>query len=381
MEKLKLVPFTPENKKELKKFIDLAWSLNKNDPAWVPPLRLTVLDSLDTKRNPFYQHAKIQLWNAYRGSEHVGRIAAIVDEEHNRFHQEKMGFWGFLESVNDSTVTSALFQAAEEWLRAQGMEASRGPANPSLNHECGMLMNGFADAPYVMMTHNLSYYPALAEKSGYTKVKDLLAFNMKAPEKFDERFTRIAERVKKKGSITFRPINMKKFAEDVKIIKDIYNGAWEKNWGFVPMTDAEFEHMAKSMKDVIWPEFCLIAESKGEPVGFSLSLPDINQVLREIPNGKLLPLGIFKLLLGLRPKAGKITRVRVITLGVKKEWRGSGVASVFYYETYKRAVENGLWGGECSWILEDNKEMVDAVRAFSGVDPYKTYRMYEKSLS
>lgn len=381
MSEIKLVEFAPlENKKELKRFVELAWDINKNDPAWVPPLRLQVLENLDTKKNPFYQHGKIRLWNAYRGERNVGRIAAIVNGLHNDFHKEQMGFWGFFECTNDQEVADKLFAVAEDWLRKQGMKASRGPMNPSTNHECGMLINSFDRDPYVMMTHNPSYYPALVEKGGYGKVKDLFAFEMPTPEKFDERVARIAEKVQKKGNIEIRPINMKRFHEEVKVIQDIYNSAWENNWGFVPMSKEEFDHMAKSMKDIIWPEFCLLAFVEGKPIGFSLSLPDVNQLFKRIPNGKLLPFGIFKLLTGLSHKAKKINRVRVITLGVRPEWRASGVASVFYYKTYKQSADWNLFGGELSWILEDNRDMLSAIQAFAKVPPYKTFRIYEKTL-
>lgn len=381
MSAIHLVGFEPsENKGERQKFIELAWTINRGDPAWVPPLRLTVEDSLDTKRNPFYQHARIRLWNAYRDGKHVGRIAGVVDDRHNEFHGEKTGFWGFLECVNDREVSDALFAEAEKWVKAQGMDVIRGPMNPSTNHECGMLLNNFERAPYVMMTHNPPYYPSLMEAAGYVKEKDLLAFELKAPEEFESRISRVAELVKKKGSITFRPIDMKNFQRDVDLIREIYNDAWEKNWGFVPTDDAEFAHLAKSLKDVIWPNYCLLAFIGDNPIGFSLSLPDINQVLKEIPSGKLFPFGIFKLLNGLRPKAKKINRVRVITLGVKKAFRGTGVASVFYYETYKQCMKDGMWGGEASWILEDNKDMLSAIQTFGGVPPYKTYRIYQKPL-
>lgn len=381
MSAITLVDFEPsENKKERKRFIQLAWDLNAKDPAWVPPLRLTVEDTLDTKKNPFYKHAKIRLWNAYKDGKHVGRISATIDDRHNEFHEEKVGFWGFLETIEDKSVTDELFRAAEQWVKAQGMTAIRGPMNPSTNHECGMLINNFGHEPYMMMTHNLPYYPGMVEAQGYAKVKDLLAFNLKAPKEFEPRIQKVAELVKKKGNIRFRPIDMKNFQRDVALIREIYNDAWEKNWGFVPTDDAEFAHLAKSMKDIVWPNYCLLAFIGDQPIGFSLSLPDINQVLKEIPSGKLLPFGIFKLLTGLSPKAKKINRVRVITLGVKKKFRGTGVASVFYYETYKQCMKDGLWGGEASWILEDNKEMLSAIETFGGVPPYKTFRIYEKSL-
>lgn len=381
MAELRLVDFDPsENKKERKRFIELAWKINQNDPNWVAPLRLTVLDSIDTKKNPFFKHAKIRLWNAYRGEEHVGRIAAVVDERHNEIHEEKLGFWGFLECINDVSVSDALFAAAEAWVKKQGMSAIRGPMNPSTNHECGLLISGFDRPPYVMMTHNPSYYSGLVERRGYSKVKDLFAYEVERPEKFNDRVAGIAEMVKKRGGFTFRPINMKKFDEEIQLILDIYNNAWEKNWGFVPMDGDEFRHMAKSLKDVIWPEFCLIALRGEEAIGFSLGLPDINQVLKEIPSGKLLPFGILKLIRGLNPKNHKIDQLRMITLGVKKEYRATGIGSVFYYETYKRMEPFGFKRGECSWILEDNHQMISAVQMMKPEPPYKTYRLYDKTL-
>jgi GNAT superfamily N-acetyltransferase len=381
MSEIKLVAFEPsEDKAERKRFIELAWALNKKDPAWVPPLRMSVEDNLDSRKNPFYKHSKIRCWNAYRGKEHVGRIAAIVDDRHNEFHNEKTGFWGFFECIDDEAVAKDLFDVAEKWLRDQGMKVARGPANPSLNHECGLVVNAFEREPYFMMTHNPAYYVKLVEKNGYGKAKDLLAFDM-TPADFDPRVKRIAEKVKARGKLEIRPINMKKFTQEVGIIKDIYNSAWEKNWGFVPMDDDEFKHMAKQLKDVVWPDFCQLGFINGKPIGFALSLPDINQVLKGIPSGKLLPFGIFKLLSGLRPSAGKIDRVRVITLGVVPEWRASGLASVFYYEAYKAAEKHKLHGpSEMSWILEDNRDMISAIEAFAGRPAYKTFRLYDKAI-
>jgi GNAT superfamily N-acetyltransferase len=381
MSQLKLVDFVPhENKKELKRFVELAWTLNKNDPCWVAPLRVQVLDNLDTRKNPFYKHAEIRCWNAYKDGEHVGRIAAITDKNHNEIHKDKTGFFGFFEAVNDPAVAKELFQVAEEWVKSRGMDQIRGPVNPSLNHEAGLLIDGFDREPYIMMTHNLKYYQSLIEGLGYGKSKDLLAFEMPTSQPFPERMLAMANKVLEKAHIKFRPIDMKNFKSEVKLLKDIYNDAWEQNWGFVPMNDAEFDHMAKSLKDAIWPEFCLIAESQGQPIGFSLALPDINQVLKNNPSGRLLPFGLFKLLLGLNPKKKKITQVRVITLGVKKAFRATGVASTFYLESYRRAKEFGLVRGEMSWILEDNQQMLAAINAFWGKPAYKTYRIYDKAL-
>lgn len=377
---IKLVEFEPlDNKKELKKFIDFQWKIYGKDKNWAPPLRLAVLDSLDTKKNPFYKHTRIRLWNAYRGSEHVGRIAAIIDEVHNSYHKERIGFWGFYETINDVEVSKALMDKAEFWIKAQGMTASRGPANPSLNHEAALLVKGFDDPPRIMMTYNPAYYTDLVEKQGYKKIKDLYAYEL-ATKDFNPRIEKIADKVKARTKLEIRPINMKKFMVEAQVIREIFNDAWSENWGFVPMQDDEFNHMAKSMKDIIWPEFCLLAFSEGKPVGFSLSLPDVNQICMEIPNGKLLPFGIIKLLRGLNPKAGKITRVRTITLGIKKEWRASGLSSIFFVEAYRAAKKMGLTGGEMSWVLEDNREMNAAAHAMGTTEPYKVYRLYEKNL-
>jgi hypothetical protein len=378
---LQLVDFEPsQNKKERKKFIELAWTMNKNDPHWVPPLRISVEDNLNTKGNPFYKHARIRCWNAYETGEHVGRIAAIVDDRHNEFHNEKTGFWGFFECRNDLATAKELFKVAEKWLKDQGMKLARGPANPSLNHECGLVINAFDRDPYIMMTHNPKYYVELVEKCGYGKVKDLLAFDM-TPKDFDPRVKKLAERVQKRNRVEIRNINMKNFQAEVQTIREIYNSAWEKNWGFVPMDEAEFKHMAKQLKDALWPEFCQLAFVDGKPIGFSLSLPDLNQLQKEIPSGKLLPFGIFKLLTGMKPSAKKIRRVRVITLGVVPEYRASGVASVFYHEAFKAAEKLELHEpSEMSWILEDNKDMIASIEAFSGRPAYKTFRLYDKSI-
>jgi GNAT superfamily N-acetyltransferase len=260
------------------------------------------------------------------------------------------------------------------------MKLARGPANPSLNHECGLVINAFDRDPYIMMTHNPAYYVGLVEQNGYGKAKDLLAFDM-TPKDFDPRVKKIAERVKTRNRVEIRQINMKKFADEVQTIREIYNAAWEKNWGFVPMDEAEFKHMAKQLKDALWPEFCQLAFVDGKPIGFSLSLPDINQLQKEIPSGKLLPFGIFKLLTGLKPSAKKIRRVRVITLGVVPAYRATGVASVFYYEAFAAAEKLNLHEpSEMSWILEDNRDMIASIEAFSGRPAYKTFRLYDKTI-
>lgn len=381
---IQLRPFYPaDDKAELKRFIELPFALYGDDPKWVPPLRLQVLDDLDVKKNPFYRHADILLWNAYKDGRHVGRIAAIHDERHNEFHGDNLGFFGFFDAIDDPAVAEALFRAAEEWVRKRGLDAIRGPANPSFNHSVGLQVSAFDREPYVMMTQNPPYYQNLVERLGYAKAKDLYAYEMLSALSgggFPERMMRLVERINKKQRITYRSLNMKRFPDEIQKIKDIYNSAWERNWGFVPMDDAEFDHMAKSLKDVLWPEFCLFAEIDDRPIAFSITLPDINQILQTVRNGKLLPFGIFKLLLGIRPRKGKVNRARVITMGVKSEYRSLGVASLLFYETYRRSPALGILRGEMSWILEDNMSMRSAAEMAAGGGPYKTYRVYEKLL-
>lgn len=379
---IELRKFHPaDDRRALSQFVALPFKLFGDDPKWVPPLRLQVLEDLDTRKNPFYRHADICLWNAFRDGEHVGRIAAVHDQRHNEFHEENTGFFGFFECIDDQEVANALFNEAGDWCRNRGLNNVRGPANPSFNHTVGLQVSAYDRKPYIMMTQNPPYYEKLVENYGFGKAKDLMAFEMMHRDGFPPRMLKLADRLKKKNKVTFRYIDMKHFDEEVKIIRDIYNAAWEKNWGFVPMDDDEFDHMAKSLKDVIWKEFCIIAEREGEPIGFALSLPDINQILVKNRNGRLIPTGLFRLLFGLRPKKkGSVNRVRVATLGVKPQYRTTGVANLLCLETFHSAPKMGVEGGELSWVLEDNKDMMNAAELMSGVGPYKRYRVYDKPL-
>lgn len=380
---IELRQFHPaDDRHALSQFVSLPFKLFGDDPNWVPPLRLQVLEDLDTRKNPFYRHADIILWNAFRDGKHVGRIAAVHDERHNEFHEENTGFFGFFECIDDQDVADALLNAASDWIKDRGLDNVRGPANPSFNHTVGLQVSAFDRKPYIMMTQNPAYYEKLLENYGFAKAKDLLAFEMMHRDGFPPRMLKLAERLKKKNKVTFRYIDMKHFDEEVKLIRDLYNAAWEKNWGFVPMDDAEFDHMAKSLKDVIWKEFCIIAEREGEPIGFALSLPDINQILVKNRNGRLIPTGLFRLLFGLRPrKKGSVNRVRVATLGVKPQYRTTGVANLLCLETFHSAPKMGVEGGELSWVLEDNKDMMNAAELMSGEGPYKRYRVYDKHLN
>lgn len=371
-----VIPVQTGRQKNL--FINLEWELNKNTPNWISPLRMERKKILDTRKNPFYQHAEIALFLAYKDESPVGRIAAITNENHNKFQNDNAGFWGFFECINDQQVADALFNAAAGWLKARGKDNMLGPMNPSTNDEAGLLIDGFDTPPYMMMTHNPAYYQSLVENFGQTKAKDLYAWfstTDNALKNTTEKVQRVASKILKKYNISIRNLRIKDLDEEIKIIKDVYNNAWSRNWGFVPFTDDEINALAADLKPIADEELLLIAEKDGLPIAFSLTLPNINEVLQGIPSGRLLPTGIFKLLFGLK----KIRTVRVIVLGVKLEYQFTGLGSVFYIETIKRAKKRGYTGGEMSWILEDNHAMNKAIESF-GSSLYKTYRVYNYPL-
>jgi hypothetical protein len=362
------------SKKELTLFIKFPWKIYKNDPNWVPPLIMDRKKLLDKKHNPFYTHAEMELFLAYKNNEVVGRIAAITNENHNKFHEDKMGFFGFFESVDDVQVAGVLFDAVKSWLKLKGKEGMYGPVNPSTNDEIGLLIEGFNTPPYVMMCHNPPYYQSLCEKNGQQKAKDIYAWYLDIrTNKISEKMYRVADKAAKRAGITMRSLSLKKLNQELELVREVYNNAWSKNWGFVPMTPEEIQHTADDLKQIANENLLLLAEKDGRPVGFSVTVPNINEILVKIPDGKLLPTGIFKLLTGLK----KVKTARTLILGFIKEYQQSGLGSIFYLETIKRAKQMGIIGGEMSWILEDNHAMNSAIEAL-GSKKYKTYRVYEQ---
>ena len=374
-----IVALQKEDKRAAKRFIDLPWTIynSKEHPQWVPPLRVAVRESLDTEKNPFYKRAEIQLFLAEKDGKAVGRIAAIENRGHNEFHADKVGFYGFFEAINDQEVVNALFDSAAQWLKKRGLTCMRGPVNPSTNHECGLLVRGQRQHPTIMTTWNPSYYVELHENAGLKQAKDLVAYFLPtdAGLALPEKVVKYAERIQKQSNLTFRDFDMKNFDREVELCFDSYNSAWEKNWGFVPMTREEFIHMAKDMKMVLDPEFAFIAEKNGKPAGFMLALPDFNHIFKRIRNGRLFPTGIFKILIGRR----MLKTVRILTLGVKPEYRGSGIFALFTYESFLRAKRRRLIGGEASWILEDNEAMNKPWRDL-GAPLYRRWRLYEREI-
>lgn len=373
---------TPENveirrvtgEKEMKRFIGFPYKLYRGDPHWVPPLIRDVKLKLDRSKHPFFEHARMELFLAWRRSEVVGRIAAVVDDRHNEFHKEKTGFFGMFECVKDYDVAKELFTAAESWCKDQKMNTMRGPVSLSMNDECGFLLEGFDLDPAIMMPYNPSYYLEFSDRYGLVKAKDLYAY-LKSNVGVVDRIEKLVERVRSRENVVVRHVDMKRFEEEVAIIKEIYNAAWEMNWGFVPMTSNEMDLMARDLKPIAEPELVLFAEVNGEPVGVSITVPDFNQVLKKL-GGKLGPVSLLKFLYYKR----KITGLRSIVFGLKKEYRRTGINTVLYYETEKAGARLGYRSCEMSWNLEDN-DLINRFDQAVGGRLYKKYRIYEKRIS
>lgn len=363
-----------QTKKDLKKLLDLPWKLYRNDPKWVAPLRMALKDIFNPK-HPFYETSRTKSWLALDKGVEVGRVMAVVNDHHNKFHSEKTGFFGFFEAINDDFIAHTLFETAEKWLIEQGMNKVMGPVNPSTNYEVGTLVEGFEDPPQIMMTYNPAYHKELIEKNGYTKAKDLIAYKVMVPFDMPEKVIRVSDRILEKSKVKFRTVKKSDWDNEVNSMHEIYNDAWEKNWGFIPMTDNEFFHTAKDLKSVIDERLILMAEVEGEVVGFAVCLPDINQVLAHNPSGKLFPTGIFKLL----NMKKYVKRCRVITLGLKPKYRKMGLAAVMYRQLQDNIVACGYNEVEMSWVLEDNLEMCKPLELMGG-KIYKRYRVFEKNL-
>jgi GNAT superfamily N-acetyltransferase len=360
-----------DNPKTLREFVELPYRLYRDVPHWVPPLRIAVKELLDRTKHPYYADADAEFFVAQRDGRVVGRVAAILDKAHNRFHEESAGFFGFFECVNDPAAADALLQQARRWVFDRGATFLRGPVNPSTNYECGLLVEGFDSDPMVMMTYNPAYYAELLEQVGLRKSKDLWAWLSNAHVIDLKKIGRVADKVLGRNGVTVRPINLKDFDAEVARVWEVYSAAWARNWGFVPMSKAEFALMGKEMKQILKPELVLIGEVEGRVVGFALAVPDINQALKPA-SGKLLPTGIIKILYYQR----LIKSVRVLALGVVEEYRSSGLAAAFYATLVRNAIKLGYGDCEMSWILEDNVLMNRSLEVM-GAKRYKTYRIYD----
>ena len=364
------------NKKDLKDFLELPWLIYKNDPHWVPPLKMALKDLFNVKKHPFYNTAEIQSWVAVKDSIVVGRIMAIHNFTFNKFENNKIGHFGCFEVINDLEIAKALIDVASIWLRAKGMTSIQGPMNPGTNYECGILVDKFDDDPQIMMTYNLPYYEKLLTDMGMTKAMDLLAYNIKADILLPKVILDIAARTEKKSKVTYRNLNLKNWDQELKTLFEIYNSAWEDNWGFVPMSKDEFFHTAKDLKSIVDPTLIQYAMVNGVEAGFIMTLPDLNQVFKQIPSGKLSPLAIYKILTAKK----RITRVRVITMGIKKEFRKFGLETLLYRNMQISVRKNPrITDIEMSWILEHNLEMNKPLIRMSG-EAYKRYRLVHKAI-
>ncbi len=376
---LRIEPVKTE--RDIEDFVRFPFKLYEGDPNWVPFLLSDRRKFLSPKDNPFFDHAEVALWLARRNDEVVGTISSHIDYLHNQIHDEQIGMFGLFEMVDDYAVAEALLSTAREWVRERGMTALRGPLSFSQNHECGLLIDGFDGPPVVMMAYNPRYYIDFYERFGLSKAMDLYAYIgdlaqfENDPAKLPTKVVRVTEKVKKRSGIITRAADMKNYEKEIERAEQVYNQAWEKNWGFVPMTDAEIEKLAADLKQIIDPELAIVAEIDGEPIGVSIAIPDANQVLKHL-NGRLLPFGWLKALWYAR----KVTGTRLLVLGVVQEYRGRGIEALLIFETLKAAVLNGYEAIELSWILENNDMMNRIVLNTGepyGTHVYRTYRMYQ----
>lgn len=370
------MPLTVEpvvTRRQQKQFMQLAWDLYRGDPNWVPPLRQTQKELLNFDPDPFYATNEIQCFLALRDGKPVGRVAAIINNGHIERYKERRGFFGFFESVNEQEVANALFDAARAWLKEHDILLVRGPTNPSLNHECGLLIDGFDSMPTFMMTYNHPYYPDLIEGYGFRKTEDLFAFwgDLSMLETLDPKLKFVVDEAKRRFNPVLRPIDRKNFKQEIRMFLDIYNKSLVATWGFVPMSSAEIDHMAAGLKHLLVPELTTVCEIEGRPVGAVFGLLDYNPIIKKI-DGRLFPFGFLRLLWGKK----SLKRVRLISTNVLPEFQRWGIGLVLL----ERLIPDGLkWGmeeAEFSWVLESN-HLSRATLERGNAKKVKSYRIYD----
>lgn len=361
-------------------FLELQLSLMEHEPLYVPPIIAERRDFLDSRKNPFLQRAQLELFLARRGGKVVGRIAAINDPLYNQFHNAEVGFFGMFDAENDPLVAEALLDAAGEWVRRRGLKRLMGPVNLSFNHDAGLLVEGFEHPPAMMMPYNPPYYERLLTGCRFVKAKDLFAYELSTFVAAPESIVRAAEQMRKEAQVRVRALDPQAIPAEIRRIKSVYNAMLERSWGFVPMSNEEFDAIAARLRPLVHvrPELCLFAEVNGEPVAFSLTLPDSNIALKAA-GGRLtrfgLPVGLARMLWAARG----IDRLRVLLLGVKPAFRSLGLETLLYLDTMRAARELGYTGGELGWAAEDNEPLNRAIEGM-GARRYKTYRVYERPI-
>lgn len=347
---------------------------------WVPPFKAEIRKMLDRQANPFFEHGEAEYFLAERDGKVVGRIAAITNRLHNELHEDRVAFFGFFECINDFPVARVLLDAASAWVGARNFDTIRGPMSFSVNDECGLLIAGFDTPNTIMMPHNPPYYLTLLETAGFRKAKDLVCLeggSLIAPVEAPERTARAVELILKRYKLRIRPLNLKRFDADVEVVKQLYNRGWEKNWGFVPMTEHEIDHLAAAFKPVVIPDLVPFVETEdGTPVAFGLALPDLNEALHHNHSGGMFPASLTMLL---KLKLKRLTRARVLLLGTLPEWRGKGIDSALYHWIWTRAAARGIGWGEAGWLLEDNAAIIQGL-VKARFTPYKTYRLLDRAV-
>lgn len=358
---------------ELKDFIELPWRIYSEHPNWIPPLKADIRRLLDPRKHPFWEFSERILYLARRDSETVGRIVGIVDDNYNQCHNEKMAIWGFFECTDDPEAARGLFSVVEQWALQKGMTFLRGPLNPSMNYETGLLIEGFDYPPAVGMTYNPPYYMKLIESNGYTKEKDLLAFLIEGEYQLPEWMERLAERTAKKKGVSIRHVDPKKMDAEFDLIRDIYNDSWSGNWGFVPLTNNEMRDIQKSVKPFADPGLVFFIYYYDEPAAVCVIFPDVNPLLKCL-NGRISPFGLLKVLIHWR----KIRGLRLLMFGIKEKYRQLGLPMLAFSHIYKIAREQKKYQNlEMGWTLEDN-ESINSLIEETGAIRYKKYRIFRK---
>jgi hypothetical protein len=362
---------------QMRHFLALPHRIYASDPAWIAPLNFMKREQM-SPANHFFEHARWQAWVAYRDGEPVGRITAQIDEMHLALHGDGMGYFGMLEAEEDPAIVAALFDTAEDWLRSEGMTKVRGPLNLHVNEEVGLLVEGFTTPPYVLMGHARPWYGAAVEAAGYAGAKDLLAYHVRPDFEAPRVMLKLAQRVS--GRVVVRSVRRKELAEDAAIMLDIFNDAWQDNWGFVPLAEAEWEETVSTLYKLMPDDYIQIAEYDGEPVAFIVALPNLNEAARDL-NGRLLPFGWAKLLWRLKVRHPRTARVPL--MGVKQAFQHSRMGPTLAFmviDAVRKALQaRGVEDVEMGWILEDNDGMRNIIETIGG-EAYKRYRVYEKEI-
>ena len=365
-------------KSEIKKFVSIQKLFYKNNPNFVLPIISEEMKNFDKEKNPLYEHANYQLFIAEKNGSIAGRIAAIENKRHNEIHKDKVGFFGFFECIDDQNVANELLDAAKKWLLERGKNIMRGPTNPTFNDVIGFSVDAFDHPPVILNPYTNLYYLRLCENYGLQKAKDLFAYKLENHSYRSEKLVRFHNLIQERYKAKIREVNFKnktQLAKDITTLKELYNSAWEKNWGFVKMTDKEFDFLADSLVQVGKQELTLIIEVDNKPVGFALALPDINQALIHNRSGSLLGAGWCLL-----TKQKKINTCRIIVLGVIPEYRSKGLDALLYYRIGDSALKIGIPTGDASWILEDNDMMIKGLTQIMCAEKYKTFRIYEMKI-